>query len=138
VKQILRPQNWPIWRSIAILTAAGLIVAVDNRFVPTSPAGADSFTYSGVDRHCISPIDRSVTISLQDAAALEALPAFTVTNDAGLAGLPIYCQLAQKAIQTPNGVMWGTPSVLPIAEESSVLVITVMSWPEFSRPSAGM
>ena len=114
-----------VWRSLLHCTPilGGLLAG--GAFAPITPAGADNYSYSGVDRHCAGEINRSVMIGLSEAANLEVTLPFTLTDQAGIAGLPIYCQLQPKAIATSKGVMWGTPGVVPIAGTTDALVITV-------------
>lgn len=122
MKQIPRP-NAAVWRSIAICTAAGVIIVIDNQYTPTEPVQADDYAYSKVDQHCISAIDRTASIPQDIAAQIRAIPAFTpVQQVIAQTGPRVYCEVAPKSIRTPNGSIFGNVYVLPIAGTSSGLI----------------
>lgn len=110
MKQILKPDHPVVLKSIAICTVASAIVVADA-ISPIPPAGADNYTYSRVDRHCQSGINRAVSIDLGTAARIEEAVGQPI-DAVGLNGMQPYCFLADKT--APNGA-WSQAAVLPIS-----------------------
>ena len=124
-----------VWRSLLACGLLSFSFLAGQSFAPVDRAGASSANYSRVDKHCISAIDRSITISQPTAAQILAMPPGTpISTVTALTGTQPYCQIADKT--APSGVM-SKAYVLPIHVDTivsppNVLIVYVVNDAELS------